>query len=208
MKSKLIIALLAVVGLIAAGSAYAQGITGSAHDFSGASWNTTGKICLPCHTPHHGTSVLAPLWNHAATTNSFDLYTSDTLDATVGQPSSESLACLSCHDGTVALDSFGGNAATNSTFMTGAALVGTDLKNDHPVSFTYDDTLANTDGSLHTPSDTASGLAGGGFIADDLLFGGKMECASCHDVHNSTGLDGLLVIDNAGSDLCLTCHNK
>ena len=201
--------MLIAAGLAAGMSAKAQtGIEGSKHDFSGATWNSTGNICLPCHTPHSGTGTMAPLWNHGTTTNSFTLYSSDTLDATdMGQPGSESLACLSCHDGTVALDSFGGNGITNNTYMSGTALVGTDLGNDHPVSFTYDDTLAGKDGSLHTPSDTASGI-GTKTIAEAMLFGGKMECASCHDVHNSTGLDGLLLKDNSGSALCLTCHDK
>ena len=41
-----------------------------------------------------------------------------------------------------------------------------------------------------------------------ILFGGKVECSSCHDVHNSYGNDNLLYRDNSGSDLCLTCHIK
>ena len=44
----------------------------------------------------------------------------------------------------------------------------------------------------------------------DLLQAGAVECASCHDVHDtvSNGAGGLLVIDNANSALCTTCHNK
>jgi hypothetical protein len=101
----------------------------------------------------------------------------------MGQPSGVSKLCLSCHDGTVAEDSFGGQVGT--TFMSGSALVGTDLSNDHPISFTYDDTLAGNDGGLYPPSTTNSGL--GGTIAADMLFGGSMECGSCHDVHNADG---------------------
>lgn len=204
MKRKLTVALLAVSVLGAGMSANAQNITGSKHDFSGAAWNTSGKICLPCHTPHHTTDTTAPLWNHETTVATFQQYASTTMDATVGQPDGESMACLSCHDGTVALDSFGGN--TGTTLITGNALVDVDLRNDHPVSFTYDPALATTDGSLHNPATTDSGL--GLQIDDDMLFSGKMQCASCHDVHNSTGLAGLLVKTNDGSDLCLTCHNK
>jgi predicted CXXCH cytochrome family protein len=210
MKKQKYIAMLIAAGLAAGMSAKAQtGITGSKHDFSGAGWNTTGSICLPCHTPHSGTGTMAPLWNHTTTaTNGFTLYSSDTMTATVGQPGSESLACLSCHDGTVALDSFGGNSATNNTYITGAAKISKDLSNDHPVSFVYDSDLATADGSLHDPASKDSGTVSGGKIEADMLFGGRMECASCHDVHNSTGLDGLLIKSNAGSALCLTCHNK
>lgn len=206
MKTKLIIASMAIATLGVGMNASAQaGISGSAHDFSGDTWSG-GKICLPCHTSHAGSSVLAPLWNHAVTTNAaFTLYTSTTLDATTGQPGNESKACLSCHDGSVALDSFGG--ATGSTLITGAALVGSDLSNDHPVSFDYTTALATTDGSLHNPSVETTTL--GGTIKDDLLFGDKLECASCHDVHNEVDNGaGLLRISNASSALCLTCHDK
>jgi predicted CXXCH cytochrome family protein len=206
MKNKLFIAMLATA--IGAGWSANAAITGSAHDFSGAAWSS-GKICLPCHTPHAGTSAQAPLWNHATTTNSFILYSGSTLDASdLAQPTGESLACLSCHDGTVALDSFGGST-TGSTFIASinsSADVGTDLSNDHPISFTYSKTLATTDGSLHDPTVKTTSL--GDTIQKDLLFSDKMECASCHDVHNADGNDGLLRIDNSGSSLCLTCHDK
>ena len=44
-------------------------ITGSAHDFSTSSWNYSGEICQPCHTPHNaGLDVPdAPLWNRTVT---------------------------------------------------------------------------------------------------------------------------------------------
>jgi predicted CXXCH cytochrome family protein len=207
MNNKLIIALVAIATLGVGMNASAQaGISGSAHDFSGAAWNTGGKICLPCHTTHSGSSALAPLWNHAETAvATYTLYTSTTLEATMGQPGNESKACLSCHDGTVALDSFGG--ATGSTLMTGTALVGQDLSNDHPVSFAYTTAIATSDGSLHNPAVQTTSL--GDTIQNDLLFGDNLECASCHDVHNEVDNGaGLLRIDNAGSALCLTCHDK
>jgi len=186
--------------------AFAQ-IEGSAHDFSGLAWNSSaGEICNACHTPHNAQTITdAPLWDHTATLATFDVYSTTTLDATMGQPAGVSKLCLSCHDGTVALDSFGG--VTGVTTISGGALFGTDLSNDHPISFDYTDALAGTDGGLHTPSDTVSGLAGGGFITGDLLFSDSMECASCHDPHNA-GFDSLLVKSNAASDLCLTCHDK
>jgi predicted CXXCH cytochrome family protein len=184
-----------------------QSITGSEHDFSSSSWNTTGEICVVCHTPHNANISVteAPLWNHQTTSATYQLYSSSTLNATMTQPDSGSKLCLSCHDGTVAIDNFG--STTNGTnFISTGALIGTDLRNDHPVSFTYDTTLATNDGGLFDPSTHTSGL--GGTIAQDLLYSSKMQCASCHDVHNSSGLTHLLRISNAGSGLCLTCHNK
>lgn len=180
-------------------------IVGSAHDFSRAGWSG-GETCITCHTPHNANTAVptAPLWNHNVTTATFTVYTSGTLNASVGQPDGVSKLCLSCHDGTVAVDSFGG--ATGSTMLNGSVKVGTDLSNDHPVSFTYDAALATADGSLKDPSSATSGL--GSTIASDLLSGGKMQCSSCHDVHNSSGAASLLIKSNAGSALCLTCHSK
>jgi predicted CXXCH cytochrome family protein len=40
------------------------------------------------------------------------------------------------------------------------------------------------------------------------LFGGNVECASCHEVHNSAGQASLLVMDPVNSELCLSCHDK
>jgi len=206
------------VGLVlVCGLASAQGtIVGTAHDFTDTGW--TGEICLPCHTPHNAysfapaagtTNKLVPLWNHTQTGSTFTVYTSPsgTLNATdVTQPAGVSRACLSCHDGTVALDAFGG--ATGGVFIGGEANLGSDLSNDHPVSFTYNTALAAADGELHDPSATGSGISPSGTISDDMLFNNKMECGSCHDVHGTPGLPAFLIKTNAGSALCLTCHNK
>lgn len=205
---KKLIVVLAVVAMAVPALAV---ITGSAHDFSSATWNSGGEKCQPCHTPHNayqnGTEIV-PLWNHYdSTTASFTVYSSpyNTLDGgALGQPAGVSKACLSCHDGSVALDSFGGTAG--STTITGAALLGADLSNDHPVSFTWpttDDEIKPTTTTV-TFADSSTGT-----IAD-MLFSNQMECASCHDVHNtvSESANSLLLIDNAGSALCLTCHDK
>ncbi len=189
------------------GVSLGQGISGSAHDFSGQTWNSTGEICATCHTPHDADNSIsdAPLWNHEVTTATFNPYTSSSLTATVGQPSGVSKLCLSCHDGTVAIDNFGG-ATNGSEFATGDTLIGTDLRNDHPVSFTYDATLASNDGGLFDPTTKTTSL--GGTIDADLLVSNKLECSSCHDVHDAAGNDHILVIANNASNLCLTCHNK
>ncbi len=206
MKSmKLLFTLLFVAAIATVG--FGQGITGSAHDFSTKNWNNSGEICIVCHTPHSADITVsdAPLWNHEVTTATFTIYASSTIDATMGQPGASSKLCLSCHDGTVAVDNFGGT--TNGTkFVSGGDLIGTDLSSEHPISFTFDDALASTDGGLHAPTSTNSGL--GSTIDADMLIGGKMECASCHDVHDAAGNSKLLVKSNAASALCLTCHDK
>ncbi len=203
----------AVLSLLVPAVARAQTgtIAGSKHDFSVQSWNTSGQICIVCHTPHNANTTVtnAPLWNHASTVATFQTYASVTLNATVGQPDASSKLCLSCHDGTVALDSYG--TQTGTQLMTGGALVGTDLRNDHPVSFTYDAALATADGGLRDPTTALSGIPGSTrTVNQDMLLGGKVQCASCHDVHNNgpTGATPLLVKSNSASGLCLTCHAK
>jgi len=189
-------------------------IAGTAHDFSSETWApATDRSCGVCHTPHHAISITsAPLWNHEATSVAgYTLYSSPTFDgsATIIDPGASSKLCLSCHDGTVALENFGGvTTGTNyidPSYRIGGA-GGNDLSTDHPISFDYTDALAITDGGLHPPTTTNSGL--GSTIDDDMLFGSKMECASCHDVHNKYGVQHLLKMSNTNSELCLTCHNK
>jgi len=234
------------IAMTISSQASAGTIVGSAHDFtsaSGGAWDT--QICLACHTPHNaapGAQQIAPLWGHDTTTATFTLYTgvansgatpgTTSLNATTGQPTGTSLLCLSCHDGTVAVDSFGGKAngggtifigtLTSANGTTGQANLGTDLSNDHPISFLYDSALAAADGSLHDPAiknvTTLASPSGGtrtGTIDQVLLENGSMECSSCHDVHNTftgaapaTGSNMLLKISIANSNLCLSCHNK
>lgn len=200
----------AIIALIANGAS-AGTIVGSKHDFSTTGW-AGGQICVACHAPHNNNNASGSLlWNHAQTSATFTLYGSPTLNATMAQPGGVSKLCLSCHDGTVALDSFGGN--TGTSLITASARVGTDLGNDHPIGFTYDATLVTNDGGLKaitSPANIGAGGAKTGTIESNLLVGGKMECSSCHDVHNTNTAvtAALLKISNSGSALCLTCHSK
>jgi len=201
---------------LAALPALAGTITGSAHDFTAQAWSG-GRICVACHTPHKSdTSVTdAPLWNHANSTATYTLYSSPTMNATVTQPGGGSKLCLSCHDGTVAVNSFGG--VTGTTMISAANNLGNNLKRSHPIGFTYDTALSTADGSLFDPATKTATIGSGtqtktGTIASVLLYGGKMECDSCHDVHNTFTVGGagtgLVKVDPSGSKICLACHNK
>jgi len=199
--------------LLGAGLAPAGTITGSAHDFTAQGW-ALGQICVPCHTPHKANTTVAdaPLWNHALSTAVYTLYTSPTLNAALAQPSGVSKLCLSCHDGTVAVNSFGGT--TGTTFIGAGDKIGPDLRGEHPIGFTYDAALATADASLKNPVTTSVTIGAGtttktGTIAATMLFGNKLECASCHDVHNTFTNGGkLLKVASAGSAICIACHSK
>lgn len=192
------------------------GIRGSAHDFSGAVWSDQ-EMCQACHTPHHANSAEhnAPLWNHSSTQQNFTPYTSSTLKATVGQPDGISKLCLSCHDGTVALDAFGG--FTGRVDSNGAIInkignqIGPDLNNPqghslvHPISFVYDSTLADADNRLNDPNQPQTVL-NGATVTAALLVGNKLQCSSCHDVHNKQGNESLLKLPLENNALCNACH--
>lgn len=214
MKSKKIIPLLLAFVSLSIVS-YSQ-ISGTAHDFSTETWAPAeNRMCGVCHTTHSAMNEpSAPLWNHQSTSvASYDLYTSPTFDShggtTISIPGASSKLCLSCHDGTVALENFGGTT-TGTSYISSSSLIGgvsgDDLRGEHPISFEYTDALAALDGGLYAPTSSNSGL--GGTIAQDMLFNNRLECASCHDVHNKYGVAHLLKMSNNNSQLCLTCHNK
>jgi hypothetical protein len=153
---------------------------------------------------------------------SYKLYSSPSTLATIGQPGPTSKLCLSCHDGTVAVLAYGGNVG-GMTLIEAAgadysAVIGQDLSNDHPIGFVYDAALVAKDPTKLKPTSTAVtiGLSSTrtGTIASMLLDGGlKMECSSCHDVHNKFTVAtpsgrGLVKVSTGGSSLCVTCHIK
>ena len=71
--------------------------------------NDYGEVCVYCHTPHGANAnVTLPLWNRTIKATSYTTYAAlgtSSLTQPVTQPGPNSLACLSCHDGQVAVDS-------------------------------------------------------------------------------------------------------
>ena len=157
-------------------------ITGTGHDLSAMGGTVPNdEICVYCHTPHGAdTAASAPLWNRniAAApdyTRYSDLNTA-TLQGSEAPVGSVSLACLSCHDGTQAMDTIinapgrgTGDFVSNAQFtiqgkagglVNDLALIGTDLRNDHPISIQYGgggitdtnpDRAPNDSGGYRTP---------------------------------------------------------
>lgn len=126
----------------------------------------TGEICVFCHTPHAAnTTAKAPLWNKGLPSSTYTLYASSTMDNAAGitvGPGGISLACLSCHDGSQAMDNVvnapgsggytsggarmsgtwsGARVGAGTGLMTNAgtfiSMLGTDLSNDHPIGIPY-----------------------------------------------------------------------
>jgi predicted CXXCH cytochrome family protein len=184
-----------------------------------------GEICVYCHTPHNKNTeaVDAPLWNRSVSAEgSYTLYSSPTLDSTIGQPTGVSLACLSCHDGTIGIDVIVNQPATQGDtggFNPSATMIrdtgdanynpriGQDLSDDHPISMQYAgpggsnvDTQFRDLGAVK-----ADGLRffGGANQADSDV----VQCATCHNPHEATN-GKFLRIANDSSNLCMTCHIK
>jgi predicted CXXCH cytochrome family protein len=189
------------------------------------------EICVFCHTPHAATVASAnntlPLWNRnvASAAASYAVYSSTTLNAVITNPGGLDTAdtatisnlCLSCHDGTVAIASVNNPSnnwdqatmygdmvgLTADKMPAGNTNLGTDLANDHPINFIYDD-VADVDSSIYAEADAETN--GARFFGQ--VAGSKtMQCASCHDPHTESNAP-FLRVSPVGSDLCLACHNK
>ena len=165
---------------------------------------TESDTCLFCHTVHHAGQE-APLWNRTSSGATYTPYASSTMKATVGQPTGSSKVCLSCHDGTIALGLVRSRSTqiefvnNVTTLPAGKSRLGTDLSDDHPISFTYDSALVAANGELTDPSALHREVK--------LDKNHQLQCTTCHDAHNDQ-FGKFLVMDNAGSALCTECHGK
>jgi hypothetical protein len=222
---------------------------------------TDTQICAFCHTPHgaNTSTVAGPLWNRNTSGKTYTRYTSSSLDANTitdgftDQPAGSSVLCLSCHDGMVALgdvnvlngvstsisldNTNGGKMPTGKGGLTGfTRVLDTYLGNDHPISVTFNDTLAAQDGELQrlTTADPAQrdkitgniiGIRGSGYkpllpLEPTGKGGlGQVQCATCHDPHitakkflrlnrlQASGPKGGN-FDEANDQICLACHTK
>jgi predicted CXXCH cytochrome family protein len=189
-KSTIALTVTAVLMLAATGQAqFTATIAGGPHDLSNGSAvrnsdaTINGQTCAFCHVPHSGSTDM-PLWNRSSPTGAaYQVYTSSTsttVATAAGVAAGISGACLSCHDGTIAMDvvtnvnglPFGsGGTGGNVTFATGPnkkatysngtggtgnvmsgglPFLGSDLRNDHPVAIVYQ-TARNADTTHYAP---------------------------------------------------------
>ncbi len=229
MKKMLVVLVVVALAVVSATAAFAT-VAGSKHDLTSGATNSVFAVsasisaCQFCHTPHNGDTI-AVLWNRSLSGASYQLYGggSTISNQAVGQPGPNSQVCLSCHDGTVSVgvvlvgaDQTGKIAdVTNRVsggklVSTGAPvdyLIGTDLRNDHPVGVTY-----NTNHQLRAVAGTGSNPL---IIAGDTnkrwqIYGGatgSVECGSCHDPHN-TAANQTPFLKGTSSSICTDCHTK
>jgi hypothetical protein len=119
-------------------SAQTTGIVGTKHNLGSSSTagnnkvTDTAEVCVFCHTPHGAAQgAPAPLWNKRLGTagapaggGSYTLYTTTTsgsIEGAVAQVGGVSMACLSCHDGTQAMDNIINAPGSGGYDLTGGA---------------------------------------------------------------------------------------
>lgn len=221
--------------------------------------NDYGEVCVYCHTPHGANTesaiAKAPLWNRTSLVTTYQTYSSQSLTGSVAAPGAASLTCLSCHNGTVAIDSIinmpgsgrynaasqtshqeafldswgttgrhlaightspgptgaitgcmschNGEYISNGTDFT-AFYIGTDLRDDHPVSVPYPGNADfNQSGLVNCGAVMKCFDANGNSRADAnevrLYNSGQgfvVECASCHDPHGVMAPSGVQLMRN------------
>ncbi|HUB27432.1 MAG TPA: cytochrome c3 family protein [Tepidisphaeraceae bacterium] len=235
----ILLALCLPLAALAQAPSYANGspnIANSPHNLNNIAGVSLpqGQICIACHTPHGASQYVntstpgSLLWNHNTNPGqTYSLYigTNTELDNT-------SRLCLSCHDGAIAVDAYGGGTGTTymSTIVDSNSVVGggkitngtstTDLTNTHPLGVAYPGVTGKTGSSYSSGGYTFSGgtwnstsfnnpnnfTGGVGLVqlGDGVSYG--VGCTSCHTPHDYT--NKFLVEANTGSQICLTCHIK
>jgi len=175
--------------------------------------------CGFCHTPE-GTPGGAPQWTRGAPATAYAAFDSRGADGAIRVAGPSSVACLVCHDGVQAHEiateaprvSVGGQAGGSHPAgvpFKGDLLPGqadptqqTRLQRETvggQVSWWLD--LERVPNGIRDKSDAILYVRAGDATAQPFV-----ECATCHDPHGTTGRV-MLRNPNAGSGLCLACHN-
>jgi predicted CXXCH cytochrome family protein len=188
-------------------------VEGSSHDLNDTTGNPDGdypngglNVCQYCHAPHNTNTGItgAPLWNrNTPDTASFTMYSSNTLQGAIAaQPNTNSITCLSCHDGVTDMgDTYTGTHGFGGTATpmvnTRGDVIGDDLSDDHPISVNY---VAGPSFEAISVVTTA-GLRLYGAAGSETV-----ECASCHDPHDQDTNTKFLRAPLG--EICTACHNK
>lgn len=220
----------------------AEKILGSKHDLTslnrragveamgGVAFSDYGDACIYCHIPdERGSDPLKPgqipNWNRFKTNfDSYTIYSGRTFESKPSQPGDISLLCLSCHDGTMAVDRIAFHPTeklseedyslhmklddTDDLQSCGKChdgtvahdisrkVIGSNISDDHPIAIRYLGLDYNAD-KFYAPDNP------GGFNNGIRLYDGNIECATCHDIHNP---DAYKLLRTDAETLCSTCH--
>lgn len=203
----------------------APGITDTRHDLSMTSpypwtYDTTEK-CVFCHTPHQGQGTVTPLWNRELSTKVFSMYSSNNSPTfNMGSTNmivsasyvSPSALCMSCHDGTMAMNAVLNTPGTGSTgsiplsmapatlgevrfpnnppwWYPGANMSGNYAGNPNVNKLSDEHPIGFTyDPALDAQGNNFPAAVAGRIVGTYRLYGpnsNQFECSTCHDVHDT-----------------------
>jgi hypothetical protein len=208
------------------GVAPGTGILLSPHDMRNAAVggvDSQARACAFCHTPHHAQVATGndyyPLWSRQLDTNTFTSYVSSTMnsadfnsDIAIGP----TRLCMSCHDGTIAVDQHYGIAGSKLLVETGFPVSGvpspgvgqgtTGLTNDHPVGMNYTDVAIGPVSGDPDPTTVAGALAN----QDPWIRKADSTLLYTGNKFNVKVSDRLYVLPTDGTKAymtCATCHD-
>lgn len=236
----LVLVFSAALSVIGAGAHAQSTIVGSPHDLTGFSknlahqgflYNNYNDICIYCHTVQSGTNNF-DAWNRPASQAAYTLYQSPTakLQPTAPDMGSSSSLCLSCHDGTIAVDNIINRPSTytpsayyHASMTAGSGNCGMCHQVVEPVPGVAETAFnrirhgfLGTDLSNDHPINMIydefvdrnlkpiSWVESAGLKLDTQR---RVQCISCHDPHVPNE-KAFLRKSNVGSQLCTTCHAK
>lgn len=173
--------------------------------------NVNGQGCQSCHMPHSGAATDAAadpangarsLWGRGFLATSYTLYDGSVLTTpssyTASDPLFHSAACLSCHDGAVAVAGMTGRTVEGgggaSTFVAADA---SSLANDHPVHVPYECGGEHWPCTVEANGRVRFSTADPGTVHFSNTYGRPMrfygtpdmrgvayvECSTCHNPH-------------------------
>lgn len=174
-----------------------RGVVGGKHDFSELTGRPT-DACSGCHVPHIQAIRPSTSGDRDAVLELYKLGGQrKVLVPDQYMPGASSLICLSCHNGAVATSVVGSSHALLAGRRQGFDVPDGFAAKDHPIGLTYPQMEKGYRSRARVES--VSGIR---------LPEGRVECISCHDPHNTAGVDKMLVMSNRRSALCLACHIK
>ena len=197
--------------------ALAGTIANTKHDLSATSTAaiksaTQADTCVFCHVTHSSQpGVARPLWSHTMTNQNLTWAPTTTVRGTTLPTSVSSAAlagsraCMSCHDGTVALGDLltGTGGTVSGPNVTAGKLSGginllnpSTMQTNHPLGVPKPGVVAGFTGFKVVPSSSAVNYDSSG----------NVQCDSCHNPHDDT-FAPFLKINPTGGAICFTCHD-
>ncbi len=152
----------------------------------GVRGGSAAALCVTCHSGGDGGTKAM----HAAAIGRAHLsHKRETGSRAFGGLDAESAMCVSCHDGASAKE-----AGSHSVRMMSSELLA-----DHPIGVKLMATERTRGGDFR--------IASPGSIDRRIrLFDGNLGCGSCHSAYSKE--PHLLVMNNRGSKMCLSCHTQ